>query len=480
MAVTKERLIERKLYIGGEWLDGESRHEVRSPYSGEIVGVVAMAGEKEIDRAIRSVVEGFGEMRRLPSYKRYELLKGIAEQIRGRKDEFARTMALESGKPIRDSRAEVDRAVMTFTVASEEAKRIPGELIPLDLNQASEGRIGIVRRFPIGPVLGITPFNFPLNLVAHKVAPALAAGNSILIKPSTRTPLTALLLAEVVSQVGSPAGALNVVPTTNELTQRMIRDDRFKAVTFTGSTEVGWGIKASAGKKKVILELGGNAAVIVDADADVDYAAMRNSAGAYYYAGQSCISVQRMFVHRAVYDSYVDRFVHYVRAIKIGDPLDEETSLGPLIDEAAAVRIEEWVKEAVDGGAKVLIGGHRDGAIFEPTLLENVDPSKRISCLEAFGPVATIDRFDSFQEAINRVNDSRYGLQAGVFTNNLAHTLLAHEELEVGQVIINDAPTYRIDHMPYGGVKDSGFGREGVRYTIEELTEPRLLALNRR
>ena len=470
---------EHEFLIGGEWRDSEEWSEVRNPYGG-IVGATFLAAESDIEDAIQSGVRGFEAMKALPSYKRADILAGTAERIKAGKEDFARSITLESGKPIKDSRGEVERAIMTFTIAAEEAKRLPGEMIPLDLNQASEGRIGVVQRFPIGLVLGITPFNFPLNLVAHKVAPALAAGNSIIIKPSPRTPLTALLLGEVVMDSGAPAGALNVVPCSNDLARKMVADERIKALSFTGSTEVGWELKALAGKKRVILELGGNAAVIVDADADIDYAAARCAAGAFSHAGQSCISVQRIYIHRSRYDEFVREFVELAEHKKLGDPMDEATDVGPLINEDAARRIEQWVKEAVDVGAKVLTGGRRQGTMYEPTVLEGVDPKQRISCLEAFGPVALVEPFDSFQEAIDKVNDSESGLQAGIFSNNLEHIFRAHRELVVGQVIVNDVSNYRIDHMPYGGVKNSGFGREGVRYAIEELTDIRLLAINPR
>lgn len=477
VAATKEDT--HMILIDGDWRETENRFEVRNPQGGT-AGAVFLAGPDEIEETVQSAIRGFNVMKSLPSYKRSDLLRSMVEKIKERKEEFARTITLESGKPIKDSRAEVERAIMTFTIASEETKRLNGEMIPLDLNQVSEGRIGIVQRFPIGPVLGITPFNFPLNLVAHKVAPALASGNSIIIKPSTKTPLTSLLLGEVAMQSGAPSGALNVVPCSNDLAQAMAADDRIKALTFTGSTEIGWNLKARSGKKKIILELGGNAASIIDDDADIEYAASRNATGAFYYAGQSCISVQRIFIHRSRYDSFVGRFVNLVKQKVIGDPMDESTDIGPLIDEEAAKRIEQWVNEAVEGGAKVLTGGSRNGTMYEPTVLEGVDPEMRISCMEAFGPVAIVEPFDAFEQAIDKVNDSNYGLQAGVFSNNMNHIFQAHRELEVGQVIVNDAPTYRIDHMPYGGVKDSGFGREGVRYTMEELTEIRLLAVNPR
>lgn len=475
VAATKEDT--HLILIDGDWKETSERFEIRNPHGG-IAGATFLAGPDEIEEAVQSAVRGFEVMSSLPTYKRADLLRSITEKLKERKEDFARTITLESGKPIKDSRAEVERAIMTFTIASEETKRLNGETIPLDLNQVSEGRVGIVQRFPIGPVLGITPFNFPLNLVAHKVAPALAAGNSIIIKPSSRTPLTSLLLGEIAMQSGAPSGALNVVPCSNDLAQTMVADDRLKALTFTGSTDVGWNLKTRSGRKKVILELGGNAAAIIDEDADLEYAAMRNSIGAFYYSGQSCISVQRIYIHRLRYDDFVSRFVELARQKVIGDPMDEKTDIGPMISETEAKRIEQWVNEALEGGAKILTGGRRNGTFYEPTVLEGVDPDMRISCLEAFGPVVAVEPFNNINQAIDKVNDSRYGLQAGIFSSNMNHIFQAFRKLEVGQVIVNDAPTYRIDHMPYGGVKDSGFGREGVRYTMEELSEIRLLAIN--
>ena len=464
--------------VGGQRKSFGEKLEVRSPYSRQVVGITCLAGPEDVGEVIRSSQEGFESMRRTPSYKRYEMLQGIAQRIEQRREELAHVMAQESGKPIKDSRAEVERAVMTFTIASEEAKRIPGDSIPLDLNQLSEGRFGVIRRFPIGPILGITPFNFPLNLVGHKVAPALASGSSIIIKPSTKTPLTALLLGEIAMDAGVPAGAFNVVPCSNETTRFFITDDRIKMITFTGSTDVGWGLKAKAGKKRVTLELGGNAAAVIDEGANLDYAVKRLTVGAYYYAGQSCISVQRMYIHRPLYAEFLDNYLRQVKALKVGDPLDESTDVGPVIDQAAADRIEEWIEEALDRGATILTGGGRDGWVFEPTVLENVPSDVRVSCGEAFAPVVTVAPYDHFEDAIRAVNDSEYGLQAGIFSNNFGHILRAYNELEVGQVIVNDAPTYRIDHMPYGGVKDSGFGREGIKYAMEEMAEMRLLTVN--
>lgn len=479
MSVSATTAHEHKLLIGGDWKATNERLEVKSPQGG-IAGVTFLAGEPEVEDAVQASIAGFEVMKSLPSYKRSDLLRGMTEKLKQRREDFARSITLECGKSIKDSRGEVDRAIMTFTMASEEAKRLRGEMIPLDLNQASEGRIGVVERFPIGPILGITPFNFPLNLVAHKVAPALAAGNSIIIKPSPRTPLTSLLLGEIAMESGAPSGAINVLSCSNELAKKMVMDDRIKMLTFTGGTDIGWGLKAIAGKKKVVLELGGNAAAVIDADADIDYAVPRCVIGAYYYSGQSCISVQRIYVHRSRYDEFVKKFVEQTKQKKIGDPMDESTDIGPVISEDTADRIERYIRQAVDGGAKILVGGKRDGTIIEPTLLENVDPRMSISCEEAFGPVALVEPFDDFREAIDKVNDSRFGLQAGVFSNNLEHIFRAFRNIEVGEVIVNDAPTYRIDHMPYGGIKDSGFGREGVRYTIEEMTEIRMLAINPR
>lgn len=466
-----------RILVDGDWKKSEEPVEVRSPYSHEIIGTTYLAGAGDVEGIIKSSISGFEAMRKLPSYARCEILHGISRRLRERREELARTMTLESGKPIRDSRAEVDRAVLTFTVAREEAKRLPGETIPLDLNEVSQGRFGVIRRFPIGPILGITPFNFPLNLVAHKVAPALAAGNSIIIKPSLRTPLTSLLLGEIALDAGVPKGGLNVIPCDNNVTHQFIRDDRLRMVTFTGSTDVGWDIKSKAGKKKVTLELGGNAAAIIDDGADIDYAVKRLTTGAFYYAGQSCISVQRIYIHKSMYDQFVERYLAQVKTLKTGDPMDESVDIGPVIDNAAAERIEEWIKQAVDGGAKLLTGGTRNDLVFEPTVIKNAPHDVKVSCAEAFAPLVTVAAYDDFQEAIDAVNDSEYGLQAGIFSNNLKHIMDAYEQLEVGQVIVNDAPTYRIDHMPYGGIKDSGFGREGVKYSIEEMTEIKMLAV---
>jgi acyl-CoA reductase-like NAD-dependent aldehyde dehydrogenase len=389
-------------------------------------------------------------------------------------------MALEAGKPIRTARAECDRAIFTFQIAAEESTRIGGEYLPMDLQDFTAGRWGMVKRFPLGPIAAITPFNFPLNLVAHKVAPAIAAGCSMVLKPAPQTPITALMLAEVVHEAGWPAGALNVLPLANEDAELMVTDDRLKMLTFTGSGKVGWQLKAKSGKKKVVLELGGNAGVIIHSDADLEYAAERCAVAGYSYAGQSCISVQRILVHRSAFDKFLAAFLARVDKLKCGDPLQETTDIGPLIRTSDVDRAMTWVGEAEKAGAKVLRGGKAHGSVMEPTVLTNTKPEMRVNCEEVFAPVKTVEPYDDFEAAIRQINSSAYGLQAGIFTRDAKLLFHAYEQLEVGGVIAGDVPTFRIDHMPYGGVKDSGLGREGLRYAIEEMTEPKLLVMNLR
>jgi acyl-CoA reductase-like NAD-dependent aldehyde dehydrogenase len=398
--------------------------------------------------------------------------------VKNRREELARTIVAEGGKPISYARGEMERGVTTLALAAEEAGRIGGEVLPLDLAAATKGRWGLTRRFPLGPVLGITPFNFPFNLAAHKVGPALAAGNPIILKPPSKTPLTALKLAEIYAEAGLPQGGLQVLPSPSALTEKAVADERLKALSFTGSAAVGWHLKGIAGKKRVILELGGNAACIVDADADLPYAARRAAIGAFAHAGQICIAVQRLLVHRQVYEPFKEAFLETIhREIITGDPGREETVVGPFIDSAAADKVRGWIKEALDGGARLLTGNLGSGHLMPPVVLENVQREMKVWNGEIFGPVATLTPVNDFAEALALANDSDYGLQAGVFTNNLRHAWQAFETLEVGGVIINDAPIFRLDHMPYGGVKASGLGREGLRYAIEELSELRLLAL---
>jgi glyceraldehyde-3-phosphate dehydrogenase (NADP+) len=448
------------------------------PFTGRTIAAVAQASEADLEEAIASTVEAAPVMAGMPGHARYKILQQIAALLSQRRDEIASTITAEAGKPITDAKREVDRAMQTFTVAAEESRRIAGEVVPLDWTPGSDSHVGILRRFPIGPVLGITPFNFPLNLVSHKVAPALAAGNPILIKPAPQTPLTALLLGEIALQAGLPPGGLNVVPCDNVLAERLVVDPRFKLLSFTGSAAVGWMLKAKCGKKKVVLELGGNAGVIVEPDADLDLAARRCAAGGFGYAGQTCISVQRVFVHQSVADPFTTKLLMHVARLKAGDPTDDTTTIGPLIDHAAAHRVENWINEAVAEGARVLLGGKRMGSVVEATVLSDVKPDMKVSCQEVFGPVVTVTPYSRFRDAIAMLNQSDYGLQAGVFTRDINKIFYAFRHLEVGAVLANEIPTFRSDHMPYGGVKDSGLGREGVRAAIEEMTEPKLLIVN--
>jgi len=468
----------RPFLVGGQWRQSDTRAPVHDPFTGKILAEVSQGSEADAEDAIRSAAAATQPMGALPAHARFHLLQRIAGAIYDRRDEFARVMTGEAGKPISDARREVARAVQTFTIAAEEAKRIPGEVIPLDWTPGMDSHVGILRRVPIGPVLGITPFNFPLNLVAHKVAPALAAGNPIVIKPAPQTPMTALLLAEVALEAGVPPGGLNVLPCDNQVAERLVVDPRFKLLSFTGSAAVGWMLKAKCGKKKVVLELGGNAGVIVEQDADLDFAAQRCASGGFGYAGQTCISVQRIFVHHSVVDLFTTKFLLQVARLKSGDPNDETTVVGPLIDQHAAHRVEEWIGEAVAQGARVLLGGKRMGSVVEATVLTNVTPTMKVSCQEVFGPVVTVTPYRQFDEALQAMNRSEYGLQAGVFTQDVNKVFHAFRHLEVGAVLANEIPTFRAEHMPYGGVKDSGLGREGLRVSIEEMTEPRFLVLN--
>ncbi len=467
-----------KYLVGSEWRESKDVLEVRNPYNNEIVSTTFLATEMDVNDAIQAAVHAFEETRRLPSYKRAEILGNIGDGIQKRSEEFARTIALEAGKPIIDARGEVERAIGTFQIAAEESKRMLGEYIPLDISERSKNRTAINKRFPVGPILGISPFNFPLNLVVHKVAPAIASGNPIIIKPAAKTPLIALLLGEVISEAGLPTGGFSVFPCASNLAERMVADERIKMFTFTGSAVVGWRLKQIAGKKRVTLELGGNAGAIIDSSDNLDYAVKRCIASAFSFSGQVCISLQRLFVNKKIYDDFVPKFLDEVKTLKMGDPLSEKTRLGPMIDEPSAQRIESWVNEAVKEGAVLTYGGRRKGTLYEPTVITKTTPQMKVNTNELFAPAVTVSRHDTFEEAVERINDSAYGLQASVFTNNIRHVFYAYEYLEVGGLIVNDVPSFRADNMPYGGVKDSGIGREGVRYAMEEMTEPKLLVLN--
>ena len=467
-------------FLDGRWSQDGDPIEVHAPYDGTVIAHVIQARREHADAAIAASVKAFGTTRRLPAFERQRVLRRVAQSISERRDEFSRTLAQEAGKPIKLARIEVDRAVFIFNVAAEEATRIYGEYLPLDWQESTAGRWGMVKRFPLGPVAGITPFNFPLNLVAHKVAPAIAAGCSMVLKPAPQTPLCALLLAECVQQAGWPDGGLNVLPLSNEDASLLVTDDRIKLISFTGSVPVGWDIKRRAGKKKVALELGGNAGAIVHSDADLSYAAERCVSGGFAYAGQTCISVQRILVEESVYGKFTDLLVEGVKKLKAGDPLDESTDLGPLIRESDAIRVTQWVDEAVRSGARLVCGGARKGSIVEPTVLTGTKPEMKVNCQEIFGPVVTIEPYRAFDEALRRINSSNYGLQAGLFTRDAKLLFQAFDDLDVGALIAGDIPSFRIDQMPYGGVKDSGLGREGLRYAIEEMTEPKLLVMNLR
>lgn len=467
-------------FLDGKWLAEGEPLEILAPHDGSVVGTTHRAGAAHAEAAVAAAQRAFETTRKMPAYERQHVLREISKGIRTRHEEFARLMALEAGKPIKTARAEVDRGIFTFEVAAEEATRIGGEWLPLDWQASSAGRWAIVRRFSLGPILGITPFNFPLNLVAHKVAPAIAAGCPIVIKPAPQTPLTALLLAEVIEKSGWPAGGLSVLPLANSDAEHLVTDDRFKLLTFTGSGPVGWSLKTKAGKKRVTLELGGNAGVIVHSDADVEYAADRCAFGGFSYAGQSCISVQRIVVQKSVRDKFLPALVERVKKLRVGEPLDESVDVGPMISEDAARRASAWIDEAVASGATIETGGKRRGSYVEPTVLTHTRADMKVNCQEVFAPVVTVEPYDDFMDAIGRVNQSPYGLQAGVFTHDAKLLFTAFEELQVGGVIGGDMSSFRIDHMPYGGVKESGIGREGLRYAIEEMTEPRLLALNLR
>lgn len=472
----------RPLYLAGERRITPHTAEVRSPFDGQIVARVAVAGPDEYEEAARACVAAAPAVAAVPAHERARLLRRVSDALRDQADPLARTIVREAGKPLRDARTEVDRAAMTFEVAAEEARRLPGsgEVLPMDLAPHGEGRVALTRRVPIGPIAAISPFNFPLNLVAHKLAPAWAAGNPVVLKPASRTPLSALMLADLMHDAGLPAGALSVLPMSRETGDLLVRDDRYKLLTFTGSDEVGWKMKASAGRKKVVLELGGNAAVIVDDGADLAVTAERIATGGFSYAGQSCISVQRVYVHAAVWDAFLTALLERVRGLVVGDPMDERTHVGPLISAADVERIETWTQEAVAAGATVLLGGVRlSDRLFPPTVLTGVPRDARICASEAFAPVVVLERVEDMAEAFAAVNDSAYGLQAGIFTPHLETTLRAFDTLEVGGLLVNDVPTYRIDHMPYGGVKDSGLGREGPRYAMEDMTELRLMVIRR-
>jgi acyl-CoA reductase-like NAD-dependent aldehyde dehydrogenase len=467
---------ERKLLVAGEWIETGEWLEVRSPYSGEVVGRVPKAGAAETRRAIDAAAEAMRSP--LPAHKRAEILVRVAGALGRRHDEVARTICAEAGKPLKAARVEASRAMSTYTMAAVEARKLAGEVVPMDASQAGEGKLAFTLRRPLGVVGAITPFNFPLNLVAHKLAPSLAAGCAVVLKPAAQTPLSALLLAELMSEAGLPPGWLNVVAgPSSEIGDALLGDDRVKVITFTGSGTVGWKLRERAPRKKVLLELGNATPVVVAADADLDDAAAKLAANAFSFAGQSCISVQRVYVEGDAYDGLLERFLPKVESLNVGDPADEETDVGPVIDEDARERILAWIEEARGAGAEVLAGGGLEGELIPPTVLANAPADAKVSCEEVFGPVCTVTRVGSLDEAFELANGTRYGLQAGIFTTALDTALRAAQALEFGGVTVNEAPTFRADQMPYGGTKDSGNTREGPAHAVRELTEERLVVV---
>ncbi len=464
-----------EIYLGGEFITTGQELPVENPYTGDRFATTFLASAGELEKAIRKAESIRTALAEMPAYRISEALFQISGNINKNREELAKVLAMESGKPMRYALGEIDRATQTFRIASEDSKRIPGEYLSLDWTPAGEGKEGWVKYFPVGLIAGIAPFNFPMNLAVHKIAPALASGNPIILKPARSTPLSVLELARIIDQTPFPKGALSILPMDRESGNQLVTDNRFKMLTFTGSPEVGWKMKSEAGKKKVVLELGGNAGVIVARTANIEKAVDRCLMGGFAYSGQVCIHVQRIVVHQNLFDDFTAKFVERVGQLKVGDPLDPSTEISVMIDEENAERVNEWVGEAVKAGGKILTGGEKEGAYFQPTVITGTKNEMKVCSHEIFGPVVTLEPFTSFQQALDEVNNSRYGLQAGVFTTSLTEMNQAFNQLQVGGVIINDVPTFRVDHMPYGGVKDSGLGREGVKYAIHEMLEPRLL-----
>lgn len=467
-----------KMYLGGCWVDRRNKIKVTWPWDDSLFARAAAASKEDYTEAIRIAHEAFRVTRELPSYRREATCRAIAAGIEKNIEKFTTTIVRELGKSYKDSKAEVQRAVGVFRVAAEEAKRVGGEIIDLDWTPGAEERVGLVRRFPMGVVAGISPFNFPLNLVAHKVAPAIASGNTMVLKPASKTPISALLLAEVIDGTDHPKGAVSVLPGSSSDSAPLLEDDRVKAITFTGSSQVGWWIKAHSGKKPVVLELGGNAGVAVADDADLDWATTRLVYGAFAVAGQSCISVQRIYVHEKVWSRFVRLFRAKVATIKMGNPLNPKTDIGTMVSREAVENTLATIRDAVAGGARPLAGGKARRNMLQPTLLTNVKTSMDVCSKEAFAPLAVLFKYRNFKRVVDQINNSEYGLQAGIFTHRVRDIFYAFKNIECGGVVVNDIPTYRADHQPYGGMKDSGLGREGVRYAIEDMTEVKILSMN--
>jgi len=464
-------------YLANAAVFANEKLAVHDKYSGELACRVALADASVLEQAIQASVEATPAMAALTVYERREVLEHCVSRFQQRRDELAYALCVEAGKPIKDAQGEVERLIDTFKIAAQECGRQYGETLPLDISPRAKGYQGMTKRVPIGPCAFISPFNFPLNLAAHKVAPAIAAGCPFILKPASLTPVGALLIGEVLAETQLPKGAFSILPCTRDSADLLTEDDRLKLLSFTGSPQVGWDLKARAGKKPVILELGGNAACVVDQDWDLDDAVARVVIGAFYQSGQSCIGVQRLYVHSAVYDAFKTKFVAATRQLKCGDPKDPATFIGPMISEAEASRLHGWINQALEQGASLLCGGERQGNMLQATLLENVNPALPLCAEEAFGPVAVLEPFNDFDDVLNRINASRFGLQAGIFTRDLYKAQKAWDVLDVGGVVIGDVPSWRVDHMPYGGVKDSGLGREGIRWAMDDMTEVRLMVV---
>jgi len=464
-----------KIYLAGEFISTKEILEVKNPFSGEVIANTFLAGNQELETAITLALQARKPLSELPSFVRYEALMLIAKELKNFKDYFAKTLSYESAKPMRYAKGEVERAIQTFIVAAEESKRLPSESLSLDWTKAGQGKQGLVKYFPIGVVAGISPFNFPLNLAVHKIAPAIASACPIILKPSSSTPLSTLALARIIDKCNLPKGAVSILPMNRIIGNLMVQDERIKMLSFTGSPQVGWKMKSQAGKKKVLLELGGNAGVIVTGSADINHAVERCLIGAFAYSGQVCIHAQRIFVLEEIFEEFSNKFVEKVKRLKRGSPNEETTEISSMIDENNSQRVESWVNEAISEDAKLLCGGHREGNYYEPTVLTKTNSKMKVCALEVFGPVVTLESVTSFESAVDEINESDFGLQAGVFTNIISEMDYAHKNIEVGGVIINDVPTFRVDHAPYGGIKNSGLGREGVKYSILEMMEPRIL-----
>lgn len=464
-----------KIYAGGEFIVTDNVLPVNNSYNNEQIAQTYLADSETLEKAIIRAQSVEQELREMPSYTKYEILMQIAETMKSCKEELAAVLAQEAAKPMKYALAEIQRACFTFIAAAEESKRLPMEYMRLDWEPTGKGREGLVKHFPVGLVAGISPFNFPMNLAVHKIAPAIAAGCPIVLKPATSTPLSTLELAQIIDKTILPKGAVSILPMNRTVGNKLVTDERFKLLTFTGSPQVGWKMKNDAGKKKVVLELGGNAGVIVTKSADIDHAVKRCIVGGFAYSGQVCIHTQRIYVGKEIIKEFSDKFIKEAKQLKAGHPLDNKTDISAMIDEENAVRVEEWVNEAVKDGAEILCGGKRTGTFYEPAVLSNTNRTMKVSCREIFGPVVTLEAFDSFEQAVEMVNDSVYGLQAGVFTNQVDEMNYAFNYLHVGGVIHNDVSLFRVDHMPYGGIKESGLGREGVKYAILDMMEPKIL-----